>query len=147
MRIFNQDKTEELFNVDKTLGKLENDTLIIHHNAVQGIEEVGHYVTIAEYLNGGKDVKWVIDTPGVKGQDAYDEEEEILIYIPYTEKELTIINNEKRILDLKRLLSDTDYRAIKYAEGQYTEEEYKPYKELRQSYRDEINRLEEEINA
>ncbi len=52
-----------------------------------------------------------------------------------------------RIAKLKSLLAETDYRAIKYAEGLYTEEEYAPYKVLRQSYRDEINQLEEELNA
>lgn len=57
------------------------------------------------------------------------------------------IYNEHRISELKQLLADTDYRAIKYAEGYYTEEEYAPYKALRQSYRDEINKLEEELNA
>ena len=51
----------------------------------------------------------------------------------------------ERINELKQLLSESDYRAIKYAEGYYTEEEYKPYKELRQSYRDEINQLEQEL--
>ena len=50
-----------------------------------------------------------------------------------------------RIMELKKLLSESDYRAIKYAEGCYTAEEYQPYKELRQSYRDEINQLETEI--
>ena len=54
------------------------------------------------------------------------------------------INN--RIIELKQLLSDSDYRAIKYAEGLYTQEEYAPYKYQRQSYRDEINQLEEELN-
>ena len=48
----------------------------------------------------------------------------------------------QRIEELKVLLNDSDYRAIKYAEGCYTDEEYQPYKELRQSYRDEINELE-----
>lgn len=49
---------------------------------------------------------------------------------------------KKRIKELKQLLFETDYRAIKYAEGLYTEEEYAPYKYQRQAYRDEINRLE-----
>ena len=52
---------------------------------------------------------------------------------------------EQRIANLKQRLIESDYRAIKYAEGLYTEEEYKPYKELRQSYRDEINELEQEL--
>lgn len=50
-----------------------------------------------------------------------------------------------RIVELKQLLADSDYRAIKYAEGLYTEEEYAPYKEQRQAYRDEINQIESEI--
>ena len=51
-----------------------------------------------------------------------------------------------RIFELKQLLSQTDYRAIKYAEGYYTDEEYRHYKEQRQAYRDEINQLEGELN-
>lgn len=50
-------------------------------------------------------------------------------------------NALKRIEELKALLKDSDYRAIKYAEGFYTDEEYKPFKEQRQAYRDEINSL------
>lgn len=48
------------------------------------------------------------------------------------------------INELKKHLSDTDYQAIKYAEGQITEEDYAPIKEQRQAWRDEINRLEGE---
>jgi len=53
---------------------------------------------------------------------------------------------QERIIELKELLKETDYRAIKYAEGCYTEEQYQPYKELRQSYRQEINELEKELS-
>ncbi len=52
---------------------------------------------------------------------------------------------KKQINHYKSLLSESDYRAIKYFEGYYTEEEYAPYKAQRQEYRDEINRLEEEM--
>ena len=48
----------------------------------------------------------------------------------------------KRIAELKRLLSETDYQAIKFAEGWLTAEEYEPIKVSRQSYRNEINQLE-----
>ena len=44
---------------------------------------------------------------------------------------------------LKLQLQKTDYKAIKYAEGLLTEEEYAPIKAERQAMRDEINRLEE----
>ena len=54
---------------------------------------------------------------------------------------------EKRIKELKQLLADSDFRAIKYAEGYYSEEEFAPYKAQRQEWRDEINRLEEELNS
>jgi hypothetical protein len=46
------------------------------------------------------------------------------------------------IQHLKKQLSDTDYKAIKYAEGQISESEYSAIRELRQGYRDRINYLE-----
>jgi len=65
-------------------------------------------------------------------------------------KELEEAYNERnvalsRIVDLKQMLNDTDYQAIKYAEGMISEEEYAPIKAQRQSWRDEINQLEEEL--
>ena len=60
-------------------------------------------------------------------------------------KDVRIKEINDRIFKLKQLLSDSDYRAIKYAEGEYTEEQFAPYKELRRSYRQEINQLEEEL--
>ena len=50
-----------------------------------------------------------------------------------------------QIGELRQHLRETDYKAIKYAEGQLTEEEYAETKKQRQAWRDEINRLEEEI--
>ena len=55
--------------------------------------------------------------------------------------------NFQRVAELKRNLAETDYRAIKYAEGQYTEEEYAPYKKQRQEWRAEINELEEKLKG
>ena len=46
------------------------------------------------------------------------------------------------ITQLKKQLSDTDYKAIKYAEGQISEEEYASVRAERQGYRDRINYLE-----
>lgn len=48
----------------------------------------------------------------------------------------------QRIEMLKSKLAATDYKAIKYAEGWLTEEEYSPIKAERQAIRDEINALE-----
>ena len=51
-----------------------------------------------------------------------------------------------RIGILKCKLKDSDYKAIKYAEGVFTEEEYAPIRAERQALRDEINKLELELN-
>lgn len=51
---------------------------------------------------------------------------------------------ELRIMELKSLLAETDYKAIKYAEGLFSEEDYAPIKAQRQEWRDEINELMEE---
>lgn len=49
------------------------------------------------------------------------------------------------IQQLKKALSDSDYKAIKYAEGQISEEEYSEIKSERQGYRDRINYLESQL--
>ena len=54
---------------------------------------------------------------------------------------------EDRIHELKRLLADSDYKAIKFAEGQITEEEFAPIRAQRQAWRSEINELEEELSS
>lgn len=52
------------------------------------------------------------------------------------------LNKQFQIDLLKKKLADTDYKAIKYAEGLISEEDYAPIKAERQRIRDEINRLE-----
>ena len=57
---------------------------------------------------------------------------------------------EIRILLLKANLIRTDYQAIKYAEGELTEEEYAETKAARKAWRAEINELQaklEELKA
>jgi hypothetical protein len=75
-------------NPDLELGWLKNETKTVHHDAIEGVEEQFHYETIAEYPNGGKDVKKVIDVPGVEAKDAWDEEVPFQRYILYTNEEL-----------------------------------------------------------
>lgn len=53
----------------------------------------------------------------------------------------------QRIEILKSELAATDYKAIKYAEGWLTEEEYAPIKASRQAIRDEINALESQVEV
>ena len=51
------------------------------------------------------------------------------------------------IVLLKRKLCDTDYKAIKYAEGKYTKEEYAPIDAQREAWRARINELEQELKG
>ena len=69
------------------------------------------------------------------GKDYFDSEDVIEISI------------EEQIEILKQNLKDTDYKAIKYAEGAISEEDYAEIKAQRQAWRDEINRLESEEQA
>ena len=85
--IYNENM-EHIENPDMTLGYLKSGTRVEHHNAIEGVTEVWHYETIAEYPNGGKDVQRVVDVPGVEAKPAWDEEIPIQIYVPYTQEEL-----------------------------------------------------------
>lgn len=49
---------------------------------------------------------------------------------------------EEEIRQLKQQLADTDYKAIKYAEGWISAEDYAPIKAERQAIRIRINELE-----
>ena len=60
------------------------------------------------------------------------------------EEKLRIAQLEKeKIAELKEELAQTDYQAIKYAEGCIDEAEYAPVKAKRQEIRDTISSLEE----
>ena len=86
---------EPIENPDLSLGYLTDSTRTVHHEAVDGVEEQFHHVTIVEYENGGKDVEKVIDVPGVEAQPAWDEEIPIQIYHQYTQEELDRIEAER----------------------------------------------------
>lgn len=102
----------KLEDLDLNAGKLVDETITVHHDAVEGVEEVSHVEVLKEYYETGpdgepvldedghkivfgKDVKTIIDVPGVEAKPAYDEQEEIQRYIPYTAEELDKIAKEK----------------------------------------------------
>lgn len=145
MRIFNEDKTVELFDCDLEKGYLKKDVIETDIPEQEEVVEEWHYEAIKEYPNGGKILEKVIDVEGKPYISAHTEREEIWVYIPYTEDELAKIAAEREISELKQKLRDTDYQAIKYAEGMYTLTEYAPIREQRQAWRDRINHLEERI--
>ena len=59
-----------------------------------------------------------------------------------TEEELAEQQRQARIAELHTLLQESDYKAIKYAEGWITAADYAATKAERQAWRDEINQLE-----
>ena len=105
----------ELENPDLSFGYLrEEKILIVHHEAMEAVEEQWHYETVAEYPNGGKDVAKVIDAPGVEAQDAWDEYETVQRYVPYTEEELAAMeearNKPTQQDDVDAMMIDHEYR-------------------------------------
>lgn len=77
-----------LENPDLTLGWLRDETEAMKHPAQAGVPELSHYETVAEYPNGGKDVRKVIDREGIPARDAWTEQVPIQRYILYTAEEL-----------------------------------------------------------
>ncbi len=57
-------------------------------------------------------------------------------------KSQTKTKNMFKLAELKQKLTDTDYKAIKFAEGITPAEDYTETKIQRQAWRDEINHLE-----
>ena len=100
----NIELTEEQINLE--LGYLRPERIIsIHHEAIEETKEIGHYEVIAEYPNGGKDVAWVIDVPGIEAKDAWDEYEDIQRYVLYTEEELAAKEAEKKATEEEAMLN------------------------------------------
>jgi hypothetical protein len=103
MRILDENGIE-IESPDMEKGYLKNDSLfIMHHEEIKGVEEVGHYEIVVEYENGGQDVEWIVDIPGVEAKEAWDEYEDILRYVPYTETEMKIREYEKNLQPLSEL--------------------------------------------
>ncbi len=85
-----------LENPDLTLGWLRDETEAVEHPAQAGVPELSHYETVAEYPNGGKDVRKIIDREGVPAQDAWTEQVPIQRYILYTAEELSAQEEERK---------------------------------------------------
>ena len=132
-RVFNQDKTQELTDYDLSIGRLEEDKLVLaHHDAVEGktveenvaaaqadgktVKQIDGvwYIVTAAYENGGEDISKVLPT---EHKDAWDGTEDIYVYIPYTENELAVIAANQKISEAKAYLRETDYIVLKIAEA------------------------------
>lgn len=129
MKIYNQDKTQELKEQDleMSLGHLVDDKIVTtHHEATEAIpaksvaeqivelteqgikvKEIGgkQYRVTRTYPNGGEDVEKITELPAVPAKAAYDEYEDIQVYVPYTEQELQEIADKRRHAELKTELA------------------------------------------
>lgn len=140
MKIYNTAKTQELNKneLDLEKGYLKPDKLFIkHHEAVEAKEAV--YDTIIKKLdNGSTETYHPVLTPAVEAKEAYDEYEDIQVYVPYTEEELKDIKRDKRVPLLKAF--DTYKGNVKYGIEYETEQQhaeiiawYKDLLDLKQS--------------
>lgn len=117
-------------DIDLNAGKLVDETITVHHDAVEGVKEVSHVEVLKEYYQTGpdgepvldedghkivfgKDVQTVIDVPGVEAKAAYDEQEEIQRYIPYTAEELDKIAKEKADAQASAAVAAAEKSAIR----------------------------------
>ena len=88
MKIIDETGVELTEAPDLSLGRLIDDVEIVHHEAIAGVKQVSHFVSIEHLANGSTIVEEVIDVPGVDPQPAWEETVPIQRYIRYTEDEL-----------------------------------------------------------
>ncbi len=99
-----------LENPDLTLGWLRDETEAMKHPAQAGVPELSHYETVAEYPNGGKDVRKIIDREGIPARDAWTEQVPIQRYIRYTAEELAAKEEERKKAEQAAQLPTTEER-------------------------------------
>lgn len=110
---------------------------MLNLNYMEAVPEKGHYETVKEFT---------------AEQPVYDEEgNQIGTKTVVTGRERKWVCTDEgelkkaEISKLKQQLASTDYKAIKYAEGEMSESEYAPIKAERAAWRARINELEEEL--
>ena len=92
----NKDQTGRALRYDMFLSVLD-----------EGAEEVSHYETVTEYPGGGRDVRKVIDVPGMPAQAAWTEQVPVQRYIRYTEEELAAREEARKKQEAKDKLPET----------------------------------------
>lgn len=129
---------------DLELGKLTEESMEVTHVWAVDVPEEGHWETVAEYPNGGKDIEWRVDKAeeghwetrddsgnvvehfdGFIPDDLPHEEEHKDVwvfqrYAPYTDEELAEVEAERKrmeVMEVKAKLAETDYVVVKMAEA------------------------------
>lgn len=125
MKVYDVTKTKELAEYDLTLGYLKEDFIVHTLPEQKEQKEEWHYETIAEYKNGGKDVKKIIDKPFQPYLPEREEQEQIQVYVPYTDEELfDLKQNNLRFQRQEILLAFDKYKTnVVYGIVQESEEE------------------------
>lgn len=107
---------------DLAKGYLKQETQTIHHDSVAGVEEVSHYETEtfpdgtpaiyydADGREKGRDVRKVVDVPGVDPQPAWDEKMPVMRYILYTAEELAAQEKARKEAEEKAQLPTAEER-------------------------------------
>ena len=106
MKIIDDKTGLEIRNPDLTQGWLHDETEAVEHPAQEGVPELSHYETVAEYPSGGKDVRKVVDRPGVQAQEAWTEQVPIQKYIRYTAEELAAQEEERKKAEAREKLPE-----------------------------------------
>lgn len=152
MKVYNENKTEVLEIYDLELGYLKADKILKeHHEALPEppaitvetkvaeitanggkVEEIGgkQYKVIEEFLNGGKTVEEIKETPAIPAKEAYDEYEDIEVYIPYTAEELAERKQQKyenRVVELLRKKYSLNQELAILRQRDNKQEEYAAY--------------------
>lgn len=98
MRIFDATKTYELSaeTIDMSKGYLKPDKkFVMHHEAVEA-KEAEYRDRPVKHTNGSTSIYKDLVSPAVEGKEAYDEYEDIQVYIPYNDEELKNMLRAKR---------------------------------------------------
>ena len=120
MRIFNEDKTQEIQDYNKELYYLRPDKLFIkHHEAIEEVKQISHLEIVRKNeQTGGVEYKEIIDVPYSPAQDAYDEYEDIQVIISYTKEQIIVskIRDRYTIDQELAILRQRDTKPEEFAE-------------------------------
>lgn len=160
MKLYNIDGTIELDrdNIDLKRGHIEHKTFERYIAEKPEQKEQGHYELINN--SNSEQIKWIVDVPAQSAIPAHYEYEMAEVYVPFSEEKILEIEQQEKensywntlqpyllqIRIYKDKLFDTDYQAIKYAEGAFSEEEYAPIKKQRQEWREMVNKYQKEYD-
>ena len=95
MKVVNQEGVE-IQEYDLETGKLVPSRLLVqHHEAVEFQAAQYEDQLVEEYENGGRLYNHICVSPAVQGKPAWDEYEDVKMYVPYTKEELEEIQKQK----------------------------------------------------